>query len=112
MGTTVNKSVYFRSCNPYLPTETPTVPVPQSNIGAVVVIKNHTFAPPVVQIKTGQYVEWRFEDGDTEHSLSGFDTDAEFRAKCGTQGILFSQPGTFTYHCGIHPDMTASVEVK
>jgi len=108
---TVHES-YFASCNPHLPTETPSVPVPQSNIGAVVVIKNHTFAPRIAQIKAGQYVEWRFEDGVTQHFLSGFGTYAETRLNCGTEAILFSKPGTFTYHCGIHPDMTATVEVK
>jgi plastocyanin len=93
----------------------PSIPAPQSNIGAVVVIKNHAFAPPVVQIKAGQYVEWRLEDGDTQHSLRGFDPDiapAFPAAKCGTAGILFTKPGTFSYTCGIHPDMTATVEVK
>jgi plastocyanin len=79
---------------------------------AKVEIVDFEFAPGTVTIQEGGKVIWQNEDSE-EHTATlddgSFDSGelAEGKLKSET----FKQPGTYPYHCEIHPEMTGTVEV-
>ena len=78
-----------------------------------VVIENFSFAPATLTVKAGTKVTWINRD-DVPHTVnendkrfkSGpMDTDDQF-------SYTFSDPGTFSYFCALHPKMTGQIIVK
>jgi hypothetical protein len=77
-----------------------------------VLVRDEAFNPAQVNVRPGQEVLWVFQDGNTPHTVtadngsfdSGKQTDGEFR-------IAFNRPGTYSYHCAIHPGMKGRVSV-
>ena len=68
--------------------------------------------PPPNQVNVGDTVTWVFADGGMAHDVVA--DDKSFRSpllKSGTFSYTFDEPGTFSYHCTPHPDMTGSVTV-
>jgi plastocyanin len=89
------------------------ISTPPLDVGAVVVIKDRAFNPSVVTIKAGQSVEWRFDDNGTAHSIEGVSRDdIDLTITSGTWTTSFDRPGTYPYHCGIHPEETGTVQVE
>jgi len=76
-----------------------------------VYVRDHAFNPSEVRVRAGQDVTWMFNDRDP-HTVtadnnsfdSGKRQDGEFR-------LRFDQPGSYSYHCAIHPDMKGRVLV-
>ena len=74
-------------------------------------VRNHAFNPPETHVRPGGDVTWIFNDRDP-HTVtadnnsfdSGKRNDGEFR-------LSFDQPGSYSYHCAIHPDMKGRVVV-
>ena len=68
-------------------------------------IKDFKFSPQPVQAKVGDVVAWTNQDGSTPHSATmdtaGCDTNTINGG--ATAMLVFSQAGTYTYHCSIHP---------
>lgn len=81
--------------------------------GAQVVMKSMAFEPASVTIKVGESVTWTNQESAT-HTVVG-DND-EFQSGDLANGASFSftfdKAGTYTYHCGIHPSMKATVVVQ
>ena len=79
---------------------------------ASVDIADFTFGPNSVTITAGGTVTWTNSDS-APHTATGdggsFDTGTIDPG--GSQSITFDTPGTYTYFCAIHPDMTATVVV-
>ena len=79
--------------------------------GGDVLIRGMAFNPPESRIRPGEDVTWVFSDRDP-HTVtadnksfdSGQRKDGEFR-------LRFDQPGTYSYHCAIHPEMKGRVLV-
>jgi plastocyanin len=76
-------------------------------------IDNFSFTPQEITVQAGTKVTWVNQD-DTPHTVTSedgkfkshaLDTDDQF-------SFTFSEPGTYEYHCSIHPKMTAKVVVK
>ncbi len=95
---------------------TPTPPAPTGGGGgnstASVTIANFAFAPASITVKAGQTIAWQNNDSTTHTATAdggAFDTGSI--APGATRSITMSAPGTFSYHCAIHPFMTASVTV-
>lgn len=94
-------------------TEAPEVEVPE---GAVetdqVTIADLAFGPEVIVVQAGTTV--RFANEDTEAHTITHD-DGEFQTGAippgESLGLPFPEPGTYTYHCEIHPAMTGTVVV-
>jgi plastocyanin len=88
-------------------TTTTTAPPP-----AAITIQNLTFQPAALSIKTGRTVRIVNTDS-TEHTWTSdtgaFDSGAI--AQDETFSRRFDSPGTFDYHCEIHPSMTGTVSV-
>jgi plastocyanin len=78
-----------------------------------VTIHNFAFGPQVVAIKAGTTVHWT--NMDTEAHTVTSDTGA-FGSPVLQPGAgysyTFTKPGTYSYHCTIHPFMTAKVVVS
>jgi plastocyanin len=75
-------------------------------------IKGFSFQPDVLKVKVGAKVTWTNDDtvvhtvtADTNSFASGNLQPA------GSFSFTFTRPGTYAYHCSIHPSMHGSVVV-
>jgi len=88
-------------------------PSAQTQVGTAVSIANFAFQPASLQIAAGSSVTWTNSDS-TAHTVTS-DTGA-FDSGQLAPGASFTQtfmtPGTYTYHCQIHPFMTATIVVS
>ena len=77
-------------------------------------IKNFTFDPAVITVKVGTTVTWTNSDQDP-HTVTSDGKSGPLNSKPLNQGetfqYTFTQAGTFSYLCTIHPFMTATVTV-
>ena len=75
-------------------------------------IANHQFAPASITIKQGTVIKWTNDD-PMPHSVVADDAPFQSPPLNRTDGFTFTfdQTGTYTYHCGIHPDMHGTVIV-
>lgn len=75
-------------------------------------IVEFTYEPDPVVVQAGGKVIWQNED-TAPHTATAddgsFDTGTIEKGKLGS--ATFKEPGTFTYHCAIHPTMHGTVEV-
>jgi len=81
--------------------------------GDAVTIQNFAFGPASISVAAGSTVTWTNSDS-TAHTVTA--DDGSFDSGSLAAGATFSQTfdtaGTFAYHCKIHPNMKATVEVK
>jgi plastocyanin len=93
------------------PAEAVEGPLPTS---ATVTIVDEAFHPPMLEVATGATVEWAHVDGDEEHTVTS--SDGLFNSGIMVGGQTFTQtfdsPGTFSYFCGIHPEMLGTITVS
>jgi plastocyanin len=80
-----------------------------------VTIQSFAFNPQVITVKVGTTITWTDKDG-TSHTVTSVSGPASFDSgrlnpSGGTFKFTFSQAGTYSYHCMIHPSMTATVIV-
>jgi plastocyanin len=80
--------------------------------GALVSMSGTAFVPNSVAIQAGQVVTWRNEDSFNHTTTSDAALWTATLAPAQTYVRTFSTPGTFTYHCNIHPAMTGTVVVN
>ena len=76
-------------------------------------IDNFSFSPTTITVPAGTTVRWTNRD-DIPHTVvedkekfksKTLDTDEQF-------SYTFTQPGTYSYFCSIHPKMTGKVVVQ
>ena len=76
-------------------------------------IANSLFSPAELRIKAGTTVVWTNQDA-ANHQVH--DDSNAFKSDILGQGgmveVNYSAPGTFTYHCHVHPNMKATVIVE
>ncbi len=81
--------------------------------GPQVVISNFQFTPATLTVPAGTTVTWINQDDDT-HTVTAanrlFSSEVLDPGQSFTH--TFATPGTYSYHCAIHPHMTATVIVK
>jgi plastocyanin len=94
-------------------------PAPSDGMGpdggkafAQVDIQMPNFSPPSLTVQVGQAVHWVNHDS-TEHTATSdaagiFDVDVPAN---GSGSHTFTTPGTFPYHCSIHPSMKGTIVV-
>jgi plastocyanin len=75
-------------------------------------VVDFTFEPAALTIPAGATVTWT-NAGSRPHTVTADDGAFDSgRLDPGEQfSHTFDQPGTFTYHCGFHPDMQGSIVV-
>jgi len=80
--------------------------------GGAVRIVDFDFAPKTVTVAVGASVTWT-NGGTARHTATAdrgtFDSKA--LGPGGTFAFKFDAPGTYAYHCDIHPSMTGAVTV-
>jgi plastocyanin len=90
----------------------PDVPGAESPSRATIAIGDRVFRPGNVTIAAGGSVTWRNDD-DREHTATAsdgaFDTGVLSPGESARES--FPKPGTFSFLCLIHPDMTGTVTV-
>ena len=75
-------------------------------------IANLEYSPDPVRVQAGGKVTWQNEDSVAHTATAddgSFDTGEIDEGKIKSE--TFKQPGTFTYHCEIHPQMHGTIEV-
>jgi len=71
------------------------------------------FAPDDLTVDAGATVTWTNTDSVTHTSTSdGAGWNSGNIAPGGHFSAMFSTPGTFSYHCTIHPGMIGTVTVR
>jgi plastocyanin len=88
-----------------------TGPEPPAGGGAVA-IRNFAYVPPSLTAVTGTTVTWTNED-DAQHTVTADDGSFESAVigQGGTFELTAPAPGTYEYHCQIHPFMTGTLTV-
>jgi plastocyanin len=76
-------------------------------------IKNFAFDPPNATVAPGTTVTWVNND-QVPHTVTANDGafDSGTLQPGQSYSFAFDKPGTYAYHCNIHPDMTATVAVS
>lgn len=97
-------------------TQTQTVPESSQTQAAAkntVTIANFAFSPAALTIKSGESVTWTNRDTPA-HSATADDNsfDTGLLNSGESKSITFRKPGTFTYHCSVHPMMTGKIIVQ
>jgi len=99
--------------SPAAPTATTPVPAPVANS---ITIKNFAFSPAMLTVKAGSAVTWTNQDGVTHAIASDSGYPVAFTSDPVASGasytFTFIQPGTYNYHCSIHPSMKGTIIVQ
>ncbi len=77
-------------------------------------ISNFAFLPAALTVKVGSTVTWTNEDS-APHRLqsdSGSVIATTTMSLGDSVSVTFSAPGTYWYHCSIHPGMKGSITVQ
>lgn len=79
-----------------------------------VTISNYNFSPGAITVKKGTAVTWTNQDS-VAHNVQ--ETDGKSGPMSGdldngkSYTFTFNTPGTYNYHCSIHPEMVGKVVV-
>ena len=78
------------------------------NQGDIVVIDDFAFGDgEPVEVQAGELITWQNDDS-VRHTVTDDTENPEFSSDAiqpgDTFSITFDEPGTFQYHCSIHPD--------
>jgi plastocyanin len=95
------------------PSEAAPSEAPAAGGGDAVTIANFAFGPASLSVAAGTTVTWTNNDSAAHTATAD---DGSFDSSTIAPGATFSQAfdtaGTFAYHCAIHPNMTATIEVS
>ena len=95
-----------------MPTD-PSPPTGPAVAADAVNIENFKFTPAAITVHQGTTVTWTNKDDEAHTVFFAFDGSKSPLLVNGsnTYTKTFTTAGTFTYHCTIHPFMTATVTV-
>ena len=72
------------------------------------------FAPNNMTVKVGQAIQWDWQDPSVQHSVTA-DDGTTFDSCLQNKGyrfiVTFTQAGTISYRCSIHPSMVGTITV-
>ena len=84
--------------------------------GNTIAIKNFAFVPTPLTVKSGTAITWTNEDSAPHTVVSDTGSPVPIVSDSLSTGasftFTFTQPGTYTYHCSIHPSMKGTVVVQ
>lgn len=88
-------------------------PGPDVTINIVGISGANSFNPSPTTLKAGQRVVWKNTDTRTHDATDNAGSFKTTALGPGAQSdpVTLSTPGTFTYHCSIHPSMTGTITV-
>jgi len=77
-----------------------------------VIVQGMSFNPAEVYTRAGDPVLWLFKDGGIPHTVTADNGSFDSGRKINDEYQLrFHHPGTYSYHCAIHPEMKGRVLV-
>ncbi len=108
-------SLLFFGCTQPTPNPQPVNTTPNSNSGsgaatAVVAISNFQFSPDTLTIVAGTKVTWTNNDV-VPHTVTFDSFDSKPISSGESFTHQFDAPGTYNYHCAIHPSMVGKIVV-
>jgi hypothetical protein len=75
-----------------------------------VVVGGMAYNPPEVHSRAGDPVLWLFQDGGIPHTVTADNGSFDSGQKINDEYQLrFHHPGSYSYHCAIHPEMRGRV---
>lgn len=84
--------------------------------GNTITMKNFAFNPPSLTIRPGTTVTWVNQDSATHTVVSDTGAPEAFSSASlqngGMYTYTFTAPGTYSYHCSIHPSMKGTITVQ
>lgn len=82
--------------------------------GSEVSIKNFVFGPTDLAVSVGDTIVWTNDEAGIGHTATSNDGlwNSEMLRPGDTFEFTFTEAGTFTYFCTIHPSMQASITVS
>jgi plastocyanin len=88
-------------------------PQAKTPAGIAVKIENFSFAPGTITVPAGSTVLWTNKD-DSPHNVVSEDKSFQSKAMDTDENFshTFATPGTYSYHCSIHPKMTGQIVVR
>jgi plastocyanin/regulation of enolase protein 1 (concanavalin A-like superfamily) len=94
-------------------TQIPTaIPTPTQMPANAVSIQNLSFVPQTLTVSMGTRVTWINNDTTTHTTTSDTGVwDSSILNPTQSFSFTFSAPGTYTYHCAVHPSMTGTIQV-
>lgn len=102
------------SSSPSSPSPSSPGPGPDVTINITGINGSQSFAPSPTTLKVGQRVMWKNTDTRSHDAAAdgGAFTTAVLAAGSTSDPVTMNTPGTFTYHCTIHPSMVGTVTVQ
>lgn len=96
------------------PTPSSNTPTTPASSSVTVSIKNFSFSPSALTIKTGTKVTWVNNDSvpHTVTSDAGTLLNSVTLSPGQSFSFMFTNTGTANYHCNIHPTMKGTVVVE
>ncbi|MEP6687946.1 MAG: cupredoxin family copper-binding protein [Gemmatimonadales bacterium] len=91
----------------------PTAPDNSGGGGQSVAIENFAYVPPTLTVASGTTVTWTNGD-DVQHTVTaddGTSFDSNLLGRRQTFQLTAPAPGSYTYHCAVHPFMKATLTV-
>jgi plastocyanin len=90
-----------------------TGPEPPAGGGTSVAIGNFAYVPPSLSVASGSTVTWTNND-EVAHTVTADDGNSfssELLGRGRTFQLTAPAPGTYSYHCAVHPFMKATLTV-
>ncbi len=90
-----------------------TAPEASAPVAALVDIFDFDFGPSTLTVPSGTMVTWT-NSGPSAHTVTSDDGAFEGDTLLHDEvlSVVFDSPGTFDYHCAIHPEMQGRVTVE
>jgi plastocyanin len=88
-------------------------PTHAQSTAVVINIQNFAFSPATMTVTAGSTVVWANHDSTDHTSTSdtGVWDVSDIPGGASSSGTVFNTPGTYAYHCNIHPFMTGTIVV-
>ena len=86
----------------------------QADAGTSVAISGMQFQPTTIKVKSGESVTW-VNNSAMPHTVTGANGSGLASQTMGNGGAFehtFTEPGTYSYVCALHPSMTGTVIVE
>jgi plastocyanin len=87
-------------------------PTATTSATAKVTIANYKFHPPTLTVSKGTKVTFANTSGVTHTATRGGVFDTRHIKPGRSVAVRFTQKGTFSYHCKIHPFMHGTIVVR
>ncbi len=106
-------ALLLAACSNLTADGTTTVTAPSGG-DAEISIENFAFGPGDITVAVGDTITWTNDEASIGHTTTSDDGiwDSGLMSPGDTFEQIFTEAGTLTYFCSIHPSMTASITVS